>query len=1204
MCFRKRVSPHFSFVVPASHFVSWELATRCWLSAIALVCVLSQGVASAVTASPHPFDVTQPDGSSITLRIKGDERYHWMEDSQGYTVVKAQNRYVYATVDAAGALTPTNLEVGKVAPGAAGLQPGVQPSPAIRSGLVARSLPAMTNAPRPIAPQGTLKNLVIPIRFANHGSRTLPSTANLNTLFNAVGGAPILAPTGSVRDVYTENSYGQMTLDSIINNWVTVSGTEQFYADGQSGLSTSIWGALTEALDQADATVNFDDYDSDNDGYIDVITFLHSGYGAEWGGTDQFGTDSADRIWSHRWSMTDFTSNEGVKVSAYHISPAVWDTSGSDIGRIGVIAHEMGHFFELPDLYDYDDDIGGAGAGLGSWCMMANSWGFDGSQLHPPHFSPWCKISLGWVVPTTIVSPGIYSVAPSATEPEIFKVSANYASGEYLLIENRQPLGFETIIPGDGLMVYHIDEAGDFNIQGYPGQSGWPQNGLHYRVALLQADGEYGLEQNFSYGDAGDPYNEAGVNALTPSTVPNTNGYKGGTITVTGHSLTNVVQVGDNMQFSFNQGACDFSLSSSSLDVGIEGTNSGRFDVSVASSCQWIAGPSAPWIAIISPTLATSGNRQVKFSVAPNEGAARSGSIIVGNEIFHISQEGDGESTDNDDFSGRVSIVADFGIEFASNQGASEEPGEPDHYFNPGGRSLWWSFIAPGEGTMMFNTNGSYFDTLLGVYTGSSVGALTEITSDDDSGIDVLSLVFFATVPGMEYQIAVDGYWGDFGDIVLSWEFTPDSVDPPFNDDFANAGLLPHAEGILTAVNGLATLEAGEPNHAGDAGAASLWWTFTAPSDGLMAIDTIGSNFDTLLAVYTGAAVNSLAEVASNDDDVFFTPQSYVSFPVTGGADYRIAVDGSGGATGTVSLGWYFSPVPQPPANDDFLDAYVLPGPEVGILGTTALATKETNEPNHSGNSGGASAWWAITLGSAQDLEISTAGSDFDTVLGVYTGSSVDALSEVASNDDSHSTVASSVTFAADAGVTYYIAVDGYDGAYGDVVLSVASPDADPANNYFADAIALNYPEDTAFGSNMGATWESGEPYHAGTGGGASVWWTLETPADQDVDINTLGSDFDTVLAVYTGSYVDGLTEVARDDDSAKSLQSSVSFSATAGVTYYIAVDGYGGDTGSISLNYFETPPVPVAEWPVAVALGAVAVGVLGWAGRRKRGRG
>ena len=88
-------------------------------------------------------------------------------------------------------------------------------------------------------------------------------------------------------------------------------------------------------------------------------------------GLTRSGADYTDRIWSHRWSIPTWTSAEGVRVSDYHISPSLWDTSGTAPGRIGVICHETGHFFGLPDLYDTN----GGGEGIGSYCLMANSVG-------------------------------------------------------------------------------------------------------------------------------------------------------------------------------------------------------------------------------------------------------------------------------------------------------------------------------------------------------------------------------------------------------------------------------------------------------------------------------------------------------------------------------------------------------------------------------------------------------------------------------------------------------------------------------------------------------------------------------------------------------------------------------------------------------------------------------------------------------------
>jgi M6 family metalloprotease-like protein len=446
--------------------------------------------------------------------------------------------------------------VGIDDPSRAGLEPGIIAAPEFRE-LSAKTIarPGGVDAPiLNVPPLGTVKNLVVMVRFSNHVSRPLPSAADMDVLFNAVGGDPSIAPTGSVRDVYFENSYGQMTLDSDvnpgINDWITVSNTEAYYANGQSGDST-LWQALREALDVLDTVVDFNDYDTDNNGRIDSIAFIHSGYGAEWGGTDAYGTPNTSRIWSHRWAIQpQWNSNDGVSVFDYHISPGVWGTSGSAIGRIGVIAHETGHFFGLPDLYDTQ----GSGSGIGSWGLMANSWDFNFTQLCPPHFSPWSKVDLGWYAPTTISQSGQYNLNQAETNPEVYRIDSGYPSQEYLLIENRQNAGFDCTIPQGGLVIWHIDDSTGYNTEGYPGQAGWPQNGNHYRVAVLQADGDYDLEREINRGDAGDTYHAAGIDAIGPGpgNHPNTDAYKNGNIIVTGHTISDVSASGSSMTFCLN----------------------------------------------------------------------------------------------------------------------------------------------------------------------------------------------------------------------------------------------------------------------------------------------------------------------------------------------------------------------------------------------------------------------------------------------------------------------------------------------------------------------------------------------------------------------------------------------------------------------------------------------------------------------------
>lgn len=513
--------------------------------------IVITNAANADIINPNVLELTQPDGTKIELRFKGTQRLNWYEDLSGFPVELIGDTYYYSSGLGATSARSALLEVGKGNPKEFGVEKISQfdrtayfnSTDPNRLGSLGINSNGNNDIQR-VPPVGTVKNLVVLIRFDDHASRTLPSQSDFDTLFNAVGGHPTLAPTGSIRDIYLENSYGQLTLDSTVLDWINVSETEAYYANGQSGDQT-LWEALIEALDEADESLDFSQFDSDSDGFIDAITFVHSGYAAEFGGTDQYGASQADRIWSHKWNISPtWTSDESVSVSAYNINPGVWSTSGTAIGRVGVIAHELGHFFGLPDLYAYTQ-----GDGIGSWGLMANSWGFSGTQLNPPHMSAWSKIELGWVTPTTLTSPGTYTINQAETNPEIYKVDDGFPTGEYLLIENRQPVGIESTMPQGGLAIFHIDESRGYHDTSYPPNTDWPDN--HYQVALKQADGFYDLERGNDRGDSTDPYHGGGVSTLSATTDPSTNSYQSGSFVPTDILISNISASGNPMTFDY-----------------------------------------------------------------------------------------------------------------------------------------------------------------------------------------------------------------------------------------------------------------------------------------------------------------------------------------------------------------------------------------------------------------------------------------------------------------------------------------------------------------------------------------------------------------------------------------------------------------------------------------------------------------------------
>jgi hypothetical protein len=303
------------------------------------------------------------------------------------------------------------------------------------------------------------------------------------------------------------------------------------------------------------------------------------------------------------------------------------------------------------------------------------------------------------------------------------------------------------------------------------------------------------------------------------------------------------------------------------------------------------------------------------------------------------------------------------------------------------------------------------------------------------------------------------GRWGSVPLLIALVAFpSAASAAPPANDNFASAEALSGTVDSDSGTNAQATKEAGEPNHAGNPGGASVWYSWTAPQSRGVRVDTCNSatSINTLLAVYTASGTvppfSNLTLVDSNDDLGYgggaygcgHPEQSSLTFEATAGTAYYIAVDGAGGEMGLFSLDLDVT------LNDDFGDAETLSTNHQDDfsrlfrdLSNTFGASKETGEPNHAGNGGGASIWYSWTAPWSASVETETCGpSDFDTLLAVYRASGAvppfSNLTPVASSNDVSNVFGcepgeSLLHFNATAGTTYYIAVDGFNGAAGQV---------------------------------------------------------------------------------------------------------------------------------------------------------------------------
>ncbi len=334
---------------------------------------------------------------------------------------------------------------------------------------------------------------------------------------------------GSLRHYYNEISYGQLdiitlTLPSSLG-WKMAPQAYSYYCDGQYGTGDYPHNSqrlCEDIVDLIDPYINFSEYDNNGDGYVDALILIHSGPGAE-----LFGLDSTSLIWSHKWSIIP-RAKDGVSVYEYTIQPEYWYNPG-DI-TCGVFCHEMGHIFGLPEVYDRDNSSNG----IGRWSLMAyGCWlGPSGLGDVPAGPDPWSRIQLGFkdYINITANSNSI-SILNIEEDGQIYRLwSAGNIGSEYFLLENRQNIGYDAYLPGNGLLIWHIDEtqAGALNSNNdnewYPG---YTTNG-NYLVALEQADGLYEIDQKISKGNAGDPFpGSSSITSFAPSTVPGSNSYDG-----------------------------------------------------------------------------------------------------------------------------------------------------------------------------------------------------------------------------------------------------------------------------------------------------------------------------------------------------------------------------------------------------------------------------------------------------------------------------------------------------------------------------------------------------------------------------------------------------------------------------------------------------------------------------------------------------
>jgi hypothetical protein len=280
------------------------------------------------------------------------------------------------------------------------------------------------------------------------------------------------------------------------------------------------------------------------------------------------------------------------------------------------------------------------------------------------------------------------------------------------------------------------------------------------------------------------------------------------------------------------------------------------------------------------------------------------------------------------------------------------------------------------------------------------------------------------------------------------------SAAPP-NDPFESSTpvlVVPYNNSQSTDT---ATLQTGEPQPCGGIG-GTVWYTLTAPQAGVVRVSTAGSTFDTVLAAYTGNAVNALSLLECNDDTGAAGP-SVVQFNASAGAVYRIQAGGYFGVTGPLTISFVYA---TPPANDNFSSSAAITGSlPYSDARDTRVATTELSEPNQPCDpiDIGRTVWYSYTPAQSRLLTATTQESDFDTVLAVYTGNTLASLVNVDCSDDTGSEVYSTLEFVANAGTTYRIQASGFQADGGNLAFSLSVSTTDTDSDGYTDGNELVY---------------------------------------------------------------------------------------------------------------------------------------------------
>lgn len=471
---------------------------------------LFAATAFAIPAKRVKRQVQQPDGSVLTVMLRGDENFHFTSTEDGQPLVqRADGYYCYAVLDANGKMAAS----GQVAHDAAnrgatelsflgnyadeslkvrslGMERAKQRNERRLARLAKRGVVSASGVPmrreriagatgeEGTGVTGKKRGLVILVNFKDKAMQTKYTQAEWNDYFNKVGYNKY-GNNGSVHDYFYEQSYGKFDLEFDVVGPVTLSKNMSAYgAKDSNGDDTDPAGMVVEACNLAfkQADLDMSQYDWDGDGAVDQVYVIYAGYGEAAGAP-------ANTIWPHEWDISYAGYSlvlGGKRIRTYACSSELNGNSGTDISGIGTACHEFSHCMGIPDLYD---TAGGGCYGMDAWDLMDyGSYGGDGYQ--PVGYNTYEKWVSGWLEPTVLKSPCfVNDLKPLNEAAESYVVFNEATPTEYYIFENRQLQGSDVQLPNHGMLVIHVDYD----------QKAWVDNVVnntysHQRFSIVPAD--------------------------------------------------------------------------------------------------------------------------------------------------------------------------------------------------------------------------------------------------------------------------------------------------------------------------------------------------------------------------------------------------------------------------------------------------------------------------------------------------------------------------------------------------------------------------------------------------------------------------------------------------------------------------------------------------------------------------------------------